>query len=93
MTFQPPGSFRNTTVRLEGVSSAPRWKLTTATQLVTVGTVLLLNALNNPMPVLIQGLVWLTLAMTLSSGLHYIYHAARLAEGPPESGGPGPPPA
>jgi cardiolipin synthase len=54
-------------------------KLTTATQLITVGTVLLLNALNMPMPVLIQGLVWLTLAMTLSSGLHYIYHAARLA--------------
>ena len=60
-------------------------KLTTATQLITVGTVLLLNALDNPMPVLIQGLVWLTLAMTLSSGLHYIYHAARLADG-----GPGP---
>jgi cardiolipin synthase len=56
-------------------------KLTTATQLITVGTVLLLNALSNPMPVLIQGLVWLTLAMTLSSGLHYIYHAARLADG------------
>ena len=61
-------------------------KLTTATQLITVGTVLLLNALNNPMPVLIQGLVWLTLAMTLSSGFHYIYHAARLAEGSPPSG-------
>ena len=61
-------------------------KLTTATQLITVGTVLLLNALNNPMPVLIQGLVWLTLAMTLSSGLHYIYHAARLADGGPPRG-------
>ncbi|HYV19176.1 MAG TPA: CDP-alcohol phosphatidyltransferase family protein [Verrucomicrobiae bacterium] len=64
-------------------------KLTTATQLITVGTVLLLNALSNPMPVLIQGLVWLTLAMTLSSGLHYIYHAARLADG---GSGPGPAP-
>lgn len=66
-------------------------KLTTATQLITVGTVLLLNALNNPMPILIQGLVWLTLAMTLSSGLHYIYHAARLADGTPPSGEPPPP--
>jgi cardiolipin synthase len=65
-------------------------KLTTATQLITVGTVLLLNALNNPMPVLIQGLVWLTLAMTLSSGLHYIYHAARLADGGPGSGASAP---
>ena len=61
-------------------------KLTTATQLITVGTVLLLNALNNPMPILIQGLVWLTLAMTLSSGLHYIYHAARLANDSPTPG-------
>ena len=61
-------------------------KLTTATQLITVGTVLLLNALDRPMPILIQGLVWLTLAMTLSSGLHYIYHAARLAGDGPSSG-------
>lgn len=56
-------------------------KLTTATQIITVGTVLLLNALGKPAPILVQGLVWLTLAMTLSSGLHYIYHAARLADG------------
>jgi phosphatidylglycerophosphate synthase len=56
-------------------------KLTTATQIVTVGMVLLLNALGRPAPILVQGLVWLTLAMTLSSGLHYIYHAARLADG------------
>jgi cardiolipin synthase len=56
-------------------------KLTTMTQIVTVGTVLLLNALGRPAPILVQGLVWLTLAMTLASGLHYIYHAARLADG------------
>lgn len=66
-------------------------KLTTATQLITVGTVLLLNALNEPMPVLIQGLVWLTLSMTLSSGLHYIYHAARLAGDGPTPRDPSPP--
>ena len=62
-------------------------KLTTATQIVTVGTVMLLNALGRPAPILVQGLVWMTLAMTLSSGLHYIYHAARLADG---SGSPTP---
>ena len=56
-----------------------------------MGTVLLLNALELPMPILIQGLVWLTLAMTLSSGLHYIYHAARLAEGGSKSGDAPPP--
>jgi cardiolipin synthase len=56
-------------------------KLTTATQIVTVGMVLLLNAIGTPEPIVVQGLVWLTLAMTLSSGLHYIYHAARLADG------------
>ena len=67
-------------------------KLTTATQLITVGTVLLLNALERPMPVLIMSLVWLTLAMTLSSGLHYIYHAARLAGEVPPSGGSPPKP-
>jgi cardiolipin synthase (CMP-forming) len=67
-------------------------KLTTATQIVMVGVVLLLNWLAEPAPVLVQGLAWLTLALTVASGLHYIYRAARLAEG---SGGatPAPPAA
>jgi len=56
-------------------------KLTTATQIVMVGVVLLLNWLGEPLPVLVQGLAWLTLALTVSSGLHYIYRAGRLAEG------------
>jgi cardiolipin synthase (CMP-forming) len=55
-------------------------KVTTATQLLTVGVALLANALNQPMPILVAGLGWITMAMTVSSGLHYIYHAARLAE-------------
>jgi cardiolipin synthase len=54
-------------------------KVTTVIQVVTVGTVLLCNSINQPAPILISGLVWLTLAMTLSSGLHYIYHANRVA--------------
>jgi cardiolipin synthase len=55
-------------------------KLTTATQLLTVGVALLANALNQPLPILVAALGWITMAMTVSSGLHYIYHAARLAE-------------
>jgi cardiolipin synthase len=55
-------------------------KLTTATQLLSVGVALLANALNQPFPILVAGLGWITMAITVSSGLHYIYHAARLAE-------------
>lgn len=55
-------------------------KLTTATQLLTVGVALMANALGQPLPILVAGLGWITMAMTVSSGLHYIYHAARLAE-------------
>jgi cardiolipin synthase len=55
-------------------------KATTATQLLTVAAVLLLNAFEQAAPILVQVLGWITLTMTVSSGLHYIYHAARLAE-------------
>ncbi|SRR5712691_1707435 len=54
-------------------------KLTTVTQVVSIGTVLLFNYWQREAPVVIGALVWLTLAMTLSSGLHYIYHATRIA--------------
>jgi len=54
-------------------------KLTTATQLITIGTVLLLNFLKREATVLVGALVWLTLALTLASGLHYIYYATRIA--------------
>src|SRR5262245_21476790 len=47
-------------------------KFTTATQIITVGVVLLLNWLGEPAPVTEQALGWLTLALTVASGLHYI---------------------
>ena len=71
-----------------GVASFPPsvlGKLTTATQIITIGTVLLLNAIALPAPILVQGLGWITLALTLSSGLHYIYRAA-VGEGHPPAG-------
>ncbi|HZM70108.1 MAG TPA: CDP-alcohol phosphatidyltransferase family protein [Candidatus Cryosericum sp.] len=72
-----------------GVASFPPsalGKLTTLTQILTVGVVLLLNTLNRPAPILVLGLGWFTLALTVSSGLHYIYRASRLgeAQAPPE---------
>ena len=54
-------------------------KLTTAVQLVTIGTVILLNYLGTEQEVIVEGLVWLTLALTLSSGFHYIYRATRVS--------------
>jgi len=56
-------------------------KATTVIQVVTVGTVLLYNSLDRPAPVIIGALVYLTLAMTLSSGLHYIHHSTRVVGG------------
>lgn len=54
-------------------------KLTTTIQLVTIGTVILLNLLGREQPILVGALVWLTLALTLASGFHYIYRATRSA--------------
>jgi cardiolipin synthase len=63
-------------------------KITTATQILTVGVVFLLNALYQPAPILVQGLGWITLAVTVASGLHYIY-VTRLADSvPPGKTGP-----
>jgi len=56
-------------------------KLTTVVQVVTIGTVMLLNYLGQEQPVLVGALVWLTLAVTLASGFHYIYRATRTVEG------------
>lgn len=64
-------------------------KLTTVVQVVTVSTVLLCNALERPSPFIIGALVWLTLALTLSSGLHYIHHVTRVAGSEPEERPPG----
>lgn len=64
-------------------------KATTAVQIVTVGSVLLLNFLEQPAPILVAALGWLTLALTLASGLHYIYRGVRLADGPTRPASPG----
>lgn len=64
-------------------------KLTTVTQVLTIGTVLLFNYREEEATILITALVWLTLAMTLASGLHYIYHTTRPAtSGESGAGGP-----
>jgi len=64
-------------------------KATTAVQIVTVGTVLLLNFLAKPAPILVSALGWLTLALTLASGLHYIYRGAFMSDPPAHPGAPG----
>ncbi len=50
-------------------------KVTTVVQVVTIGTVILLNHLARDGEVLVATLCWLTLAVTLASGFHYIYRA------------------
>src|SRR5213594_3575106 len=59
-------------------------KITTATQVVTVGTMLLYNTLGIRSTVVVPSLVYLTLAATVFSGFHYIRHAARLAASAPD---------
>jgi len=56
-------------------------KLTTVVQVVTIGSVMLLNYLEREEPIFVGALVWLTLAVTLASGFHYIYRATRTVEG------------
>jgi len=71
-----------------GIASFPPTflgKLTTATQIVTVGTVLLLNYLDQPSPILVQALGWITLALTVASGLHYVYNSSNLGADPPQA--------
>lgn len=58
-------------------------KLTTVTQVITIGVVLLLNWRGEAAPILVGVLSWMTLAVTLASGLHYIYHAALIAGSSP----------
>jgi cardiolipin synthase (CMP-forming) len=50
-------------------------KATTVVQVVTIGSVMLLNYLPRESEVLVAALCWLTLAVTLASGFHYIYRA------------------
>jgi cardiolipin synthase len=58
-------------------------KITTGVQLVTIGGVLLLNWLGVEAPILVAGMVYVTLAVTLSSGIHYIIHATRIGSPDP----------
>jgi len=54
-------------------------KITTTVQILTVAVILLGNFLGHELVVIVPSLVWLTLAVTLISGFHYIYLATRLA--------------
>ena len=58
-------------------------KLTTVSQLVTAGAVLLLNALTDDFPPMVH-LFRLTLALTITSAFHYVYLASA---GPPPATG------
>ncbi len=59
-------------------------KITTVIQVVTVCVILLYNSVQVRSTDVVPGLVWLTLAATLTSGFHYIVHAARLAGSAPD---------
>ena len=54
-------------------------KLTTTVQIVTVSVLLLGNYLHRDLYVAGPLLIWCSLALTLTSGFHYIYLATRLA--------------
>lgn len=53
-------------------------KLTTTVQLVTVILILLGNYMGQQLVVTVPVMVWLSLAVTVTSGFHYIYLATRL---------------
>jgi cardiolipin synthase len=57
-------------------------KLATATYIVTAVVVMLFNYLGTH-SALVDWLVWASLAITILSSLHYIWHAARIIETPP----------
>ncbi len=54
-------------------------KVTTTVQILTVAVILLGNFIGRELVVIVPALVWITLAITLISGFHYIYLATRLA--------------
>jgi cardiolipin synthase len=58
-------------------------KLTTTVQILTVAVILLSNALGRISAVWVPTLIWLSLSLTLLSGFHYIYRAARTANQEP----------
>jgi len=61
-------------------------KITTVVQVVTICVILLYNHIQILSTHVVPGLVYLTLAVTLLSGFHYIFHGARLAGSAPDTG-------
>src|SRR5262245_48612361 len=59
-------------------------KVTTVVQVATVSAILFYNTLGIRSQVVVPGMVLLTLACTVFSGLHYLPHAARLAATAPD---------
>jgi cardiolipin synthase len=58
-------------------------KLTTAVNVVTISTLLLGNYAQRDLVVIGPVMIWLSLALTLVSGFHYIYLATRIANRAP----------
>ncbi len=58
-------------------------KLTTAINILTIGTLLLGNYAQQELVVIGPQMIWLSLAVTLVSGFHYIYLATRIANRAP----------
>lgn len=58
-------------------------KLTTAINILTIGTLLLGNYAQQELVVIGPLMIWLSLAVTLVSGFHYIYLATRIANRAP----------
>lgn len=56
-------------------------KLSTGTQVTTMFILLFLNMIGEP-SIMADIAIWATLATTLASGFHYIYHAGRLVDHP-----------
>ena len=59
-------------------------KVATATYIVTAVVAMLFNYLGYHSPLVVDACVWASLAITLVSALHYIWHARRIIEAPLE---------
>jgi len=61
-------------------------KLTTTAQILTVAVTLLCNYIGEVSAIWVPTLIWLSLALTVLSGFHYIYLATPLANKEPRTG-------
>ena len=57
-------------------------KVATAVYIVTVAVVMFFNYLGRPSVLVVPACIWLSLGITLVSGIHYIVHAARIINAP-----------